>query len=331
MEWGATHVAVVRGTPLPPPHPRQTSHRPSPARTRSDNRSGESTSVATRGRADTGKRPRARTASVVVPFPRPARGDRLDLVRFVPTGRSLLTAFAIVAFAAVAYFAARETGVFAVQAVAVTGAPPAVAGQVRGVLRDAEGQSLVALDLDAASTAVEALPTVARVRFDRAYPHTLRVVVVPERPVAVVRQGARSFLVSERGRVVARVDRGARAALARVWVPRTVTLVPGATVTGDLRTAIGAVAPIAGARFPGRVTSVTAAEDALTLRLRSGLELRLGDAVETRLKLAVAAKLLPLLQPGSTYLDVSVPERPVAGTGETQPQVEVETLPSTIP
>ncbi len=287
--------------------------------------------MASGGRADTGKRPRARTASVVVPFPRPARGDRLDLARLVPTGRSLLTAFAIVALALGAYLAARETGVFAVRTVAVTGAPGGVAGQVRGALSDAQGTSLVSLDLEEARRAVEALPTVARVRFDRAYPHTLKVFVIPEHAVAVVRQGSASFLVSERGRVIARVDRGAHASLARIWVPRSVTLVPGAPVTGDLRMAVGAVAPIAGIRFPAHVTSVTVADQSLTLRLRSGLELRLGDAIETDLKLAVAAKLLPLLQPGSTYLDVSVPERPVAGSGEPQPQVEVETLPSTTP
>jgi hypothetical protein len=53
----------------------------------------------------------------------------------------------------------------------------------------------------------------------------------------------------------------------------------------------------------------------LTFILRSGLELRLGDLREVPLKLAVASEVLPglLSRGGYAYLDVSVPERPVAG------------------
>ncbi len=55
-------------------------------------------------------------------------------------------------------------------------------------------------------------------------PHTLRVVVVPERAVAVVRQGADAYLVAESGRVIARVERRDRPALARIWVNHSVDL-----------------------------------------------------------------------------------------------------------
>ena len=50
------------------------------------------------------------------------------------------------------------------------------------------------------------------------------------------------LLVSERGRVIARVERTAQAALARIWVKRDVQLDPGALVAADLMTAVGAVA-----------------------------------------------------------------------------------------
>ena len=63
--------------------------------------------------------------------------------------------------------------------------------------------------------------------------------------------------------------------------------------------------------------SVTATAEALTLRLRSGLEVRLGDAADVALKLAVAARVIPLLAAGTPYLDVAVPERPVAGQPST--------------
>jgi len=285
--------------------------------------------VASGGRVEPGSRSRARAASVVVPPRRRITGERLDLPRLVPSGRSLALAFLIVAGAAVAWLGARETGVFAVRTIDVTGAPPAVATQVRRALTATRGTSLLKVDLDASLRRVEALPTVASARFDRAYPHTLRVVVVPEKAVAVVRQGADSYLVSESGRVIARSDRGDRPVLARIWAKRTVDLRLGAVTNGDLRTAVTAVAPLAGSRFPGRVSSVTATPDALTLRLRSGLEVRLGDPLDVALKLAVAARVIPLLPAGTPYLDVAVPERPVAGTLNSQ--VELEFVPSTTP
>jgi len=54
------------------------------------------------------------------------------------------------------------------------------------------------------------------------------------------------------------------------------------------------------------------ATSVLMLALASGQEIRLGDASDLRLKLAVAARILPLAS-GAHYLDVSVPDRSVAG------------------
>jgi hypothetical protein len=88
--------------------------------------------------------------------------------------------------------------------------------------------------------------------------------------------------------------------------------------------AVAAVAPLAAARFPARVAAVAFTDDELTLRLRSGLLVQLGEPADVRLKLAVAGRVLPLLDDDAAYLDVSVPERPVSG--ETlDSQVEGET------
>jgi cell division protein FtsQ len=287
--------------------------------------------VATGDGAAAGTRPRARAASVVVPFPRSARGERLDLARLLPDGRTLIVAFAVVLGAVLAWVGARETGVFAVRSVAVTGGSVQVQADVRRALAASVGESLLALDLDRARSTVEGLPTVRSVSFDRAYPHTLRVSVVPERPAAVVRSGRDAFLVSSRGRVVGTIAQGERPTLARIWVPKSVALEPGAFVAGDLVTAVRAVAPLAQTRFPSRITSVRVSEADLTLRMRNGIELRLGNPLEAELKLAVARRVLPLLRPGTTYLDVSVPERPVAGDASSDPHLEVEGSTSTSP
>ena len=284
--------------------------------------------MAHRGRAGRAERPRTRTASVVVPFPRTAPGDRLELGPLVPSGRSLLIAFGVLAGVLVSLVVARESSLFAVRAIDVKGGSPGVERQVRRVLESRSGESLFKLDVESARVDVAALPTVAAVAFDRDYPHTLAVTIVQERPVAVVRQGATGFTVSDRARVIARVDRRAKPDLARIWAPRDVHLAPGAFVQGDLRTAVGAVAPLAGVRFPARVVSVRTT-GGLVLRLRSGLEVRLGDGRDVDLKLAVAGRVLPLLPAGSAYLDVSVPDRPVAGPRTLDSQVEVEASAST--
>ncbi len=60
-------------------------------------------------------------------------------------------------------------------------------------------------------------------------------------------------------------------------------------------------------RFPARIAAASFVGGDLTYRLRSGLELRLGDPTDVRLKLAIARRALFDLPPGATYLDVSVP------------------------
>ena len=83
-----------------------------------------------------------------------------------------------------------------------------------------------------------------------------------------------------------------------------------ATVGGAAR----ALALAQAARFPARISTAAILHEELLLRLRSGLELRLGAPADVRLKLAVARRALRGLSAGAAYLDVSVPGRPVAGT-----------------
>ena len=64
---------------------------------------------------------KTRSGVVALPGRRPAA--LLSLVRFLPSGRSLLIGFALVALAAGGYLGARQTSVFAVQEVKVSGRP----------------------------------------------------------------------------------------------------------------------------------------------------------------------------------------------------------------
>ncbi len=127
------------------------------------------------GRPEPGSRRRARAASAVVPLPRPTADDRLDLARLVPSGRSLLFAFGLVAAVFAAYWGARASSVFAVDRVEVRGAPPEVAREVERATRDVVGVSLLSVDASAIEGAVRSLPSdYGRVRRSCVPPHAGR-------------------------------------------------------------------------------------------------------------------------------------------------------------
>lgn len=275
-------------------------------------------------------RPRSSAVSAVVPLSRSRAGGRLELARLAPSGRSLLTGVLILLTAVGLYAAARTTSAFAVQRVAVEGVSPEVAADVSKALAPAVGEGLLGIDLAALAQRAERVPMVASASFDRGFPHTLRIVVVPEVPVAVLRQGSFSWLAAEGGRVVAELGRGARPGLPRIWLKRDVDIRIGEGISGLQLRAVSTVAPLRARPLPVGVASVIATREELTLVLQTGLELRLGDGSDLPVKLEVARHVLPRLAGARGYLDLSVPERPVAG--ETlDSKVEVESTPSTSP
>lgn len=241
----------------------------------------------------------------------------LDLARIVPSWRSLLLGFALLAGGILAYLVARHTAVFAVRAVEVRGAPPALEQQVRTALRPLEGRSLLAVNADEVERRLADVPAVASASHDRSFPHTLRVWVSGERPVAVLRSGPRGWLLSARAKVLQPMRRPLRT-LPRLWIGNAVALRPGATLSepGLPRAArLVAEASRAEPRLMARVGTVRWRSERLTFVLRSGAELRLGSGTQLRLKLAVAAHILGVLPRAERrrldYVDLSVPTRPV--------------------
>jgi cell division protein FtsQ len=254
-------------------------------------------------------------------IPLQAGPGRAAALRLLPSGRSLAIGFAIVLGAVGLYALARMTPMFALNRIEVEGAPPAVAARVRAALEPLDGKSLLALNGGEVERRLSALTVVASATYDRDFPHTLRVEVRPEYPVAVLRHGAGAWVVAASGRVIASAQPHASSSLPRVWVTSNEPQV-GNPLTDPLALrAVRALGLARKAHLAGRVRIVRAADHELTFLLASGLELRLGDLQSIRLKLAVASRILPnlLAQGGYAYLDVSVPERPVAGTNS-QPE-----------
>jgi cell division septal protein FtsQ len=246
------------------------------------------------------------------------RSRGVDVLRFAPSGRSLAAGAAVALIAIGLYGLARESSMFAVQEIDVRGAPSGVATQVRTALRSYEGRSLVAVDGAAVEQHVDGLPSVRSSVVDRAFPHTLRIRVVPEFPVAVLRRGADSWLVSARGRVIGTIARGTHRALPRIWLPVRTEIEIGSLLAdepGGL--AARSLAAFVGSGFGNRIAFVRALDGQITFGLRGGLEVRLGAPVDLRLKIAIAHGIVPTLAfpaaGGPDYLDLAVPERPVAG------------------
>jgi cell division protein FtsQ len=234
-------------------------------------------------------------------------------VRFVPSGLSLLVTFGIVVAAGIGYWIAYATPIFAVEHVDVRGAPPALSRQVIGATRDLSGRSLVAIDAGDVEGKLRALPEVAGVSVDRAFPHTLVVRVAPERPVAVIRRGHFAWLATGAGKVVREIETGTQRALPRLWLARGTTVRVGGRVPAGLVSATRALAAAHAAGLGGRVKGVRTTGDELMLVLRHGTEVRLGRPADVGLKLAIARRVLGAVDGGVSYVDVSVPQRPVAG------------------
>ena len=220
-----------------------------------------------------------------------------------------------------AYFVARNSSVFAVSTIEVRGGTPELRAQVRQALDDEVGLSLLRVNGAALDQRVSALSGVRTFSYDRAFPHTLRVVIRAEHPVLVVRQGSQAFLVAATGRVLRSLPHPMLSRLPRLYEKKDVSLSVGGTAPPSVRGAASALSVIRDTALPTGVRFVESGVNELTLRLGSTFQVRLGDATDLRLKLAIARRILLLTGAATTaggYLDVAVPERPVL---DANPQV----------
>jgi cell division protein FtsQ len=158
--------------------------------------------------------------------------------------------------------------------------------------------------------AVSRFPTVASVAAGTSFPHTLNVKVTERLPVAYVQMGGRQTAVSADGYLLPGVSFDEKA------LPR----IEGAAAQGPrLDQDAAAQTAILGATpepLRERITSTSWDEDhgGVVLELENGPEVRFGDGARAADKWAAAVAVLSGPERGSpSYLDVSVPGRPVSG------------------
>jgi cell division protein FtsQ len=238
--------------------------------------------------------------------------------------RALLGSAVALAALGLAYVAARETPLFAIEDFEIVGARGEVEREVRRALAELEGVSLAKVDRSELERELRDLPSVADAAVDRSFPHTVRILVVAERPLAVVRARGVAWLVSVRGRVIRTLEVGSMVHLPRVWSPSATQLAPGRVVDVKALVPLRALVSVP-ARFPVRIRVARGDAEGLTFTLAGGTELRLGTSDDLAAKLTAARAVLSTLprseQRDLAYLDVSLPQR-VVGSWNSQLESE---------
>ena len=211
----------------------------------------------------------------------------------------------------------RNSSLVRVQDVSVKGIEGPQAEQVRHALV-AEGMDMTTLNVrkGALLRAVAQYPVVRSLRTDTDFPHGLRIVVNAYEPVAALRaSGGGLTAVAADGTLL----RGASTrGLPIVGVRST----PGGERLGRGETR-GAVALLAAAprALRLRVGRVYRGPRGLAATLSSGPKLYFGGAARLDAKWGAAAQVLAHhTSRGAAYLDLRIPERPVAGGLQPRPE-----------
>lgn len=204
----------------------------------------------------------------------------------------------------------RNSSFVSVQHVKVSGLTTGDAPRIRAALT-AAAHDMSTLDVKQAALegAVAGFPIVKDVVAEPAFPHTLRIRVIEEQPVALLEVGGERLLLAGDGSVLRGVATGHP-----LPVIRSSGSVPNARLergaaAAELRVVAAAPAPLA-----GRMTAVSEGRRGLYASLRNGPQIFFGDSGRLDAKWAAAAAVLAdPSSKGASYVDVRLPERPVAG------------------
>jgi cell division protein FtsQ len=228
--------------------------------------------------------------------------------------RRRLLAFAGVAIvlAAIFLFWIRESSLFSVDKVEVTGVTVNQEQVYAALSNEAAKMTTLHVRQEKLRDAVSGFPTIQAIKVDANPPHDLKIEVIERPGVAVVESGGERIPVSAEGYLLRGMPAGGD--LIPVELSQKVS---GSQLLGsdvDQARLLAALPDelrkgVAGAR-------VDADAGGVVIDLRIGIELRMGDGGEADAKWAAAAAVLAEPDLGSPgYIDVSVPERPVAGGG----------------
>lgn len=220
------------------------------------------------------------------PVEAPKRSKRPWLVWFVLV--------ASVALGWVVYFSSW----FAVTAVDVRGVDRLAVEQVLATADVPLTGALIKVDLAAISQRVEALPEVAQVVVERAWPHNVLITVTERKPIAYVASGSSFILVDEKG-----INAGQVTARPKKLMPITAAL--------DSPALVAAAGVYAGLPEKWEIVSVSAAsQDSVVVEVRykkKVVSINFGSADRIGDKVRVAAALMANKH---QKINVSAPDTP---------------------
>jgi cell division protein FtsQ len=223
--------------------------------------------------------------------------------------RLIAAAIAIVALYAGYMLWFRNQPWFAIDEVTITGATTNEDAIKSAVEQAAQDMTTLHLKDDQLRDAVAHFPTVASVGASTSFPHTLHVTITERLPVAFIKVGPRRTAVSADGYLL----------LGASFDPKELPRIDGAAHGARLAGDAAAQAMILGAipvplRERVASSSWNEEEGGVVVSLDGGPDLRFGDGSRAHDKWTAAVAVLSSPEHGSpSYLDVSVPDRPVTG------------------
>jgi cell division protein FtsQ len=204
----------------------------------------------------------------------------------------------------------RNLPLFSIDEVSVTGATTNAPAIKRAVEQVAGDMTTLHLKDDELRNVVAHFPTVASVGATTSFPHTLHVTVTERLPVAFIKVGDRRTAVSADGYLLI------GAGFDPKDLPRIQDVASHGTRLDGNAAAQAAILGGTPAPLRNRVTGSSWADEqgGVVVGLDGGPDLRFGDGSRARDKWTAAVAVLSSPEHGSpSYLDVSVPDRPVSG------------------
>lgn len=205
----------------------------------------------------------------------------------------------------------RKSSLVAVEHVKIMGVHGPEAHAIDGALREA-AKGMTTLDFKTAAlrAAVARFPAVAAVRAVPGFPHSVRIEVTQQQPVAALLVGGTRTAISAGGIVLG-------TSLMSSSLPTIADDVapgPGSAVTNTLVLQALSVLGAAPPAFDRAAEKAWFSSRGLTVQMRDGLLVYFGDATRPHAKwLALASVLADKSSEGATYVDVRLPGKPAAG------------------
>jgi cell division protein FtsQ len=205
----------------------------------------------------------------------------------------------------------RDSSLVAVDDVEVTGLTTKDGPRIRSMLASVAGDmTTLHIRVDELEDAARQFPVIGAIEVERDFPHGLRIAVTERRPAGLVSIDGIPLPVASDGTVLRGLSPEAGLPLLHMEKPTTDGRVTDPRTLRALVVAGAAPGPL-----PQRIERVSEGPArGIVVQLEDGPEVIFGDAHQAAAKWAAAARVLadPEAE-GAAYVDVRLPERPVAG------------------